>query len=96
MVNYAEFIDTVHEQLNNIRYVLNRLEFTALGIRRKAFDEKIYKEYICTNLLKIWEAVAPIVAEIRRRKEVFTYHQEIEWLSNKWENKKVNRINSVR
>jgi hypothetical protein len=96
LVDYARFIDIEHEKLNNIRYVLNRLEFIASGIRNKAFDEKIYKEYNCTNLLKIWKAVAPLVAEIRGRKGVFTYYQEIEWLSNKWENKKVKRINSIK
>jgi hypothetical protein len=96
LVDYARFIDIEHEKLNNIRYVLNRLEFIASGIRNKAFDEKIYKEYNRTNLLKIWKAVAPLVAEIRRRKGVFTYYQEIEWLSNKWENKKVKRINSIK
>lgn len=92
LVDYARFLDTEHQEFDNIRFVLNRLEFIAQGIRVGAFEEKIYKDLNCTNYLKIWQAVEPLVAEIRRRKNRDTYYQEIEWLAKRW---KLNPIRKI-
>ena len=50
LVDYARFLDTEHQEFDNIRFVLNRLEFIAQGIRVGAFEEKIYKDLNCTKL----------------------------------------------
>lgn len=95
LVDYAKYLDgenEEHNELNNIRFVLNRLEFTARGIRKKIFEESIYKELKYTNFLKLWEAVEPLVMEIRRKKKTDTYYQEIEWLANRWKHKKIKKI----
>ncbi|MDR3351456.1 MAG: DUF4760 domain-containing protein [Zoogloeaceae bacterium] len=41
--------------------VLNHYEFVALGIRRKAFDESIYKYLQCANIRKAWRKTSGIV-----------------------------------
>ncbi|MGZ8256401.1 MAG: DUF4760 domain-containing protein [Gallionella sp.] len=64
--------------------VLNNHEFIALGIRRAAFEEKIYKELQYSNFVKVYEASAGIVAELRRSKNTQTLFQEFEWLIKRW------------
>jgi hypothetical protein len=76
-----------------IRLVLNNHEFICLGIRKKAFDEKLYKFMECSNFLKIWEAAAEIIQEIRVRENKYTYFQEFEWLAKKWKKQPLKQIN---
>lgn len=96
LVDFAKFLNEQHEELDNIRFVLNRLEFIAQGIRKGAFEEAIYKDLTYTNFIDLWEAVKPLVMEIRRRKNnTDTFYQEIEWLANRWK-KKGNKIKRVK
>lgn len=76
-----------------IRLVLNSHEFVALGIRRKAFDEKLYKEMQCSNFLKVWMACRGLVYEIRKQEAKETIFQEIEWLAGRWSESPVEKIN---
>lgn len=93
-VNYAEYLDKEHEELENVRFVMNRLEFIAQGIRKKAFEEKIYKDLNYSNYMNIWNAVKPLIMEIRRcNNNKATYFQEMEWLACRWEKKPIKKIN---
>jgi len=65
--------------------VLNNHEFIALGIRKKAFEEKIYKDLQCSNFLKVWSASSGMVAELRRSENRDTLFQEFEWLARRWQ-----------
>lgn len=80
------------DELTSIRFVLNRIEFIAQGIRKKAFEERIYKDLNYTNINHLWTAVHPLITEIRRKKNCKTYYQEIEWLYGKWEKKPIKQI----
>lgn len=86
-------IDEKAKEFSDIRFVLNRLEFIAQGIRRKAFEEDIYKDLECSNMLRLWKAVCPLVMEIRRKHSKDTYFQEIEWLAKRWSKKPIKKLN---
>ena len=92
LVDFAKYLDEPGEDCRNVLFVLNRLEFIAQGIRVGAFEEKIFKDLKCTNFLKLWRAVNPLISEIRRKKEVSTYFQEIEWLAVRWERNKIEKL----
>lgn len=77
---------------DDYHYVLNRYEFVSLGIRRGAFDEQLYKDLQCSNILKLWRAVAPLVLEIRKASKTATLYQELEWLYNRWEKDPIKKI----
>lgn len=70
-----------------ILQVLNNHEFIALGIRRRAFEERIYKELQCSNFIKVWSASSGLVAELRRAEGRDTLFQEFEWLAKRWTTK---------
>lgn len=72
--------------------VLNNFEFIAVGIRLGAFDEKVYKQLMCGNLLKIWKATAGFIHELRRVSDRHTVFQDIEHLAHKWEKKPIKQI----
>ena len=72
--------------------VLNNLEFIAVGIRLGAFDEKVYKQLQCSNLLKIWNATAGFIHELRRVSGRNTVFQDIEHLAHKWEKSPIKQI----
>lgn len=67
-----------------ILMVLNNHEFIAVGIRTKAFDEGIYKQLQCSNLLKVWSLSAGFVAELRKISGKDTIYQDIERLAGRW------------
>lgn len=67
--------------------VLNNHEFIALGIRRKAFEERIYKELQYSNFVKVYNSAAGIIAELRNCKNTPTIFQEFEWLIKRWQKK---------
>lgn len=71
--------------------VLNYFEFVSLGIRRKAFDETIYKNLKFSDLMRLWKASEVFVADIRNTKNSKTIYQEFEWLSTRWQSKPLKR-----
>lgn len=77
---------------DDYHYVLNRNEFVSLGIRRGAFDEQLYKYLYCSNTLKLWHAVAPLIFEIRKSSGIPTLYQELEWLCNRWTESPIQKI----
>lgn len=83
-----EFIKNRQAILN----VLNNFEFIAVGIRLGAFDEKVYKQLQCGNLLKLWNATAGFIHELRRVSGRYTVFQDIEHLAHKWEKSPIKQI----
>jgi hypothetical protein len=67
-----------------ILMVLNNQEFIAVGIRTGAFDEEIYKQIQCSNLLKVWRLSAGFVAELRKISGNDTIFQDVETLADRW------------
>lgn len=73
------------DEFKAILSVLNNHEFVALGIRRKAFEEAIYKELQYSNFLKVHQSSAGFIAELRKNSGTQTLFQEFEWLIKRWE-----------
>ncbi len=71
-------------EYKSILKVLNNYEFIALGIKRSAFDERIYKELQCSNFIKIWNSTSGLISEIRKTEQIETLFQEFEWLAKRW------------
>lgn len=95
---YAHLINDGHpdkefvENRTAILNVLNNLEFIAVGIRMGAFDEKVYKQLQCTNVLKIWNATAGFIHELRKVSGRSTIFQDIEHLAHRWESSPLKQI----
>lgn len=85
--------DTQHADCRSILRVLNNHEFVALGIRKKAFDQKIYKMSQYSNVMKVWNASDGFIREIRAIEQKETLFQELEWLAKKWKKKPIKNIN---
>lgn len=72
--------------------VLNNQEFIAAGIRMGAFDESVYKQMQCSNVLKLWSAAAGFVHEIRRVDKLETLFQDFECLALRWRVKPIKQL----
>lgn len=72
--------------------VLNNQEFIAVGIRLGAFDEKVYQQLQCSNVLKLWSATSGFIHEIRKIDGKNTLFQDFENLSRRWEKKPIKRL----
>ena len=81
------------DERKEILLVLNNLEFIAVGIRLKAFDENVYKESQYSNLIRIWNACSGFVSELRNSTGKKTIFQDLEFLAKKWEAKPIKNIN---
>lgn len=84
--------DTSSEDCICVLRVLNSHDFVALGIRKKAFDENIYKMSQYSNFMKIWNASDGFIREIRTIEKKPTLFQEIEWLANRWEKGPIHKV----
>ena len=85
--------DTQDSDCISILQVLNNHEFVALGIRKKAFDQTIYKMSQYSNVMKIWNASDGFIREIRAQENKETLFQELEWLAKKWKKNPIENIN---
>ena len=72
--------------------ILNNQEFIAVGIRMKAFDESVYKQMQCTNLLRLWDASKGFIEEIRRERSKDTLFQDFELLALRWKKSPIKQI----
>lgn len=88
--SYANKPDS--KELQCILKVLNNHEFIAAGIHQKTFDEDMYKNMQYSNVLKVWNASAGIVAEIRHKNGIETLFQEFERLAVRWKKFPIKRI----
>ncbi len=80
------------EDRRTLLKVLNNQEFIAVGIRLKAFDEKVYQQLQCSNVLKLWSATSGFIHEIRKIDGKNTLFQDFESLSKRWEKKPIKRL----
>ena len=84
--------DGLNADRAHILKVLNNQEFIAVGIRMGAFDESVYKELQCGNVLKLWKATSGFVYELRKSENRNTLFQDLERLARRWEKKPIKRI----
>lgn len=75
-----------------ILQVINNQEFIAVGIRRGAFDEKVYKELQFNNILKLWSATSGFIHELRKIDGKGTLFQDFECLAKRWEKDPIKKI----
>jgi hypothetical protein len=73
------------EERRTILRVLNNQEFLAVGIRLRAFDETVYKEMQCTNVLRLWSSSKGFIHELREDDKKKTLFQDFERLATRWE-----------
>jgi len=75
-----------------ILHVLNNYEFIAVGIRHGAFDEDVYKQMQCSNVIKLWQATSGFIHEIRKIDNRYTLFQDFEALAKRWERKPIKKV----
>lgn len=90
--NYAAVTDPICEEKRAILLVLNNHEFVAVGIREGVFQESVYKEMQCSNVLKIWDAARGFVHEVRRMEGKETIFQDLEKLAERWKRKPIRQV----
>ena len=86
----SSFVNKPEEK--KILRVLNSYEFIAVGIRMKAFDEDVYKQLQCSNVLKLWSVTSGFIQEIRKIDEKSTLFQDFECLAKKWSKSPLKQI----
>lgn len=87
LAQWANPDKTSSDEAAVIRAALNRYELVAIGIRRGIIDEKSYKRWCRTTLVKDWIACKPMVMQIRQNASIPTYFCEFEALAKRWANK---------
>lgn len=84
-LNILEFANpdaTPSPERQIIRQQINEYELISLGIRRKLFDEKIYKMWFQHQFMRDYTSLENFIAEVReKRPSVFC---EYVWLYNRW------------
>ncbi len=70
-----------------LRSVLNRYELVAIGIDKGIIDEKSYKKWCRSTLVKDWIECKAFVMQIRHNASVPTFYCEFETLAKRWSNK---------
>lgn len=72
--------------------VLNNQEFICVGIRMGAFDEKVYKQMQCTNVVRLWSVAAGFIHEMRDKDGRKTIFQDFERLATRWTDDPIKQI----
>ena len=94
--NFAKYLeDRNSEDFKQIIRVLNNYEFIAVGIHKKAFDEELFKRMQYSVLIKDWDALCPLVMELRRQNERSTLFQEFEILAKQWKKNPLKTEDSI-
>ena len=75
-----------------ILLVLNNHEFIAVGVRLGAFDENVYKELQCTNVIRLYDNVAGFIQETRRIAGKDTLFQDFEALAKRWKKNPIRKV----
>ena len=88
----SHHVDKDSDERKDILKVLNTHEFIAVGVRMKAFDERVYKEMQCTNVLRLWSAARGFVQEIRAADGKETIFQDFERMAKCWKKSPVKKI----
>ena len=64
--------------------LINRHEFYACAINTGVLDETLFKRVHCTNFIKLWNAVSPLVMKIREEERKDTLFIDLEILVSRW------------
>lgn len=88
----SQHVDKDSEERKDILKVLNTQEFIAVGVRMKAFDERVYKEMQCTNVLRLWSASKGFITELRESDQKKTIFQDFERLAIRWEKSPIKQV----
>lgn len=84
---FADPENTHGEEASLIRAILNRYELVAIGVFSGTLDEKSYKRWCRTTLVKDWTCVKPFVMQLRHQQNAPSVYCELEKLAKKWANK---------
>ena len=87
LAQFAAPAKTTGKEASLIRAVLNRYELVAIGVFSGSLDEKSYKSWCRTTLVKDWKCVKPFVAQLREQSDTPTLYCEMEKLAKKWATK---------
>ncbi|MHB1699068.1 MAG: DUF4760 domain-containing protein [Acidobacteriaceae bacterium] len=83
--NFAKFLEQPDSVgLDHLMAVLNNYEFIASGIHQDALDGKLFKSMQYSVVIRDWEALKPLVMELRRKLAHETLFQELEQLAVQW------------
>ncbi|PSM16186.1 DUF4760 domain-containing protein [Nitratireductor sp. StC3] len=83
MEQYAAPAQLASEQAADIRFILNMYEVMAIGIKKNAYEEAIYKDWCRTTAVKDWIACKGFVSRYQSDYNPRIY-QEFEKLAKKW------------
>lgn len=72
------------EQADQIRYVLNHWERTAVCVGHEIYCEKILKDSMFTTVVNMYEQAEPFIKAIRRRVGRDTLYQDLECMVKRW------------
>lgn len=72
------------EPADQIRYVLNHWERTAVCVGHEIYCEKILKDSMFTTVVNMYEQAEPFIKAIRRRVGRDTLYQELECMVKRW------------
>jgi len=84
---WADPANTHTEESATLRAILNQYELVAIGIKQSTIDEKVYKRWCRTTLVKDWAACKALVMQLRENEKVATYYCEFEKLAKRWASK---------
>lgn len=73
-----------NKQRSHLLTVVNRYEFYASAINTGVLDEQFFKRLNYTNVVKLWNAVSPMVMKIREDERKDTIFKELELLASRW------------
>lgn len=80
---YAANDKLASEEAVDIRFILNMYEIVAIGIKKAAYDEEIYKDWCRTTAVNDWMACKAFASKYQRDINPKVY-QEFEALAKKW------------
>lgn len=75
---------TYNKERAHLLTVVNRYEFYASAINTGVLDEQFFKRLNYTNVIKLWNAVSPMVMKIREDERRDTIFKELELLALRW------------
>lgn len=80
---FAKQQNLATEEAADIRFILNMYEVVAIGIKKKAYDKKIYEDWCRTTAVKDWIACKEFVARYQQDHSPKIY-AEFEALAKEW------------
>ena len=88
----SKHVSADSSERKDILKVLNNQEFIAVGVRLNAFDEDVYKQSQCTNVLRLWEVASGFIHELRSADGKATIFQDFERLAKRWGEKPIEKL----